>query len=218
MPDTSPERPGVAERADSAPKSAASDGGGGGPKRSPRRRLTKNTKLTVAVIAVAVAAVAGVSLWTWSEDPSFCSALCHSPLAAYVDGYYSDDAGLGVTVHADADLTCLSCHDSSTVRQIGEFAHWVTDSYQVDEDAMLVKDETMLTAEFCLRDGCHTWESVVDSTWGFAGNDESYNPHASHQDASITCSDCHSIHGQNQLYCAKCHSLELPEGWVATGE
>lgn len=181
-------------------------------------RLSKNKKLTIAVIAVAVVAVLGIGLWSWGTSPSFCSALCHSPLDNYVAGYYEGDAGKAVTVHAKAGMNCLDCHDRSTARQLGEFAHWATDSYQVDDEGFLVKDESMLTKEFCTREGCHVWENVVDSTWGFAGNDEQYNPHASHQDGSITCNDCHKVHRTSELYCAKCHNMELPEGWVATSE
>lgn len=186
-----------------------------------RRRLSKNKRLTIVVAAVAVVAVVAVSFGVWSTTPAFCSTLCHSPLANYVDGYYATDmsqSSAGIRVHANAGLNCLSCHSRSMVRQAGEVAHWATDSYEVDENGFLVKDETLLTKEFCTRSGCHTWEAVVDSTWGFAGNDEEFNPHASHQDGSVTCADCHSIHQQNQLYCAKCHDLKLPEGWVATSE
>ena len=183
-----------------------------------RLSLSKNKRGTIAVIIVAAVAVLGVAGYTWSTTPGFCSSLCHSPMANYVAGYDSGDPGLGITVHKAAGMNCLSCHDRSTVRQLGEFAHWATDSYQVDEEGFLVKDESMLTKEFCTREGCHTWDAVVDSTWGFAGNDEKYNPHASHQDGSITCNDCHKIHTTNELYCAKCHDMELPEGWVATSE
>ena len=188
-----------------------------------KKRLSKNKRLTIVVAVVAVVAVVGVGFATWSTSPSFCSALCHSPLQNYVenyvDGYYATEgAPAGIRVHANAGLNCLSCHSRSAVRQLGEVAHWATDSYEVDDEGFLVKDETLLTKEFCTQSGCHTWEAVVDSTWGFAGNDEEFNPHASHQDGSVTCSDCHSIHKQSQLYCAKCHDLNLPEGWVATSE
>lgn len=183
-----------------------------------RRPLTKNARITIAVVAVAIVAVVCAGAFTWATSPSFCNALCHSPLDNYVEGYESGDPSLGVTVHAAAGVDCLSCHDRSPVRQLGEFAHWATDSYEVDADGFLVKDDTIATKEFCTQSGCHTWEAIVDSTWGFAGNDEEFNPHASHQDGAIECNDCHKMHRANELYCAKCHDLELPEGWVATSE
>lgn len=179
---------------------------------------TKNGRLTVVAVIAAVVIVACVGLWSWASSPGFCSALCHSPMEAYVASYESGDKGMGAARHAEAGMNCPSCHSRSTVRQIGEFAHWATDSYTVDQDGFLVKDGDLATKEYCTQSGCHTWEAIVDATWGFAGNGEQYNPHASHEDGSITCSDCHKMHQKSELYCAKCHELNLPEGWEATND
>lgn len=180
--------------------------------------MKRNTKISIIVAAVAVVAVLGAGFWTWHMQPSFCNAFCHSPQDNYVASYYSGDPGLGVTAHAQAGANCLSCHEATIDTQMKELAVWVGDGYAMDENGFLVTDEDLATEEFCTRSGCHTWEAIVDSTWGFAGNDEEFNPHASHQDGSVTCSDCHKIHQKSQLYCAKCHDLNLPEGWEATSE
>lgn len=195
----------VAEATDAAPQKV-------------RQKLSKNKKLTIIVAAVAMVAIAGAGFWTWHMQPSFCNFLCHSPQDRYVESYYAGDPGTGITVHAQAGKNCLSCHEATVDTQLREVATWIGDGYNMTEDGFLVSDEQIATKEFCTRAGCHVWEDVVASTAGFAGNDEKYNPHASHQDGSITCNSCHKIHQKSQLYCAKCHDLKLPEGWEATRE
>ena len=58
-------------------------------------------------------------------------------------------------------------------------------------------------------------DEITAALWGFAGNDEKYNPHASHQDMALECGDCHKIHENQVLVCNECHDLNLPEGWEA---
>lgn len=183
-----------------------------------RKKMSKNKKATIAVAVVAVIAVLGAAFWTWHMSPTFCNAVCHSPQDNYVASYYSGDAGKGVTVHANNGQNCLSCHEATIMTQMQEGIIWVADGFNMTEDGYLVTGHELASEEFCTRSGCHTWESIVDSTWGFEGNDEKYNPHVSHQDGSITCSDCHKIHKTSQLYCAKCHDLTLPEGWEVPSE
>lgn len=183
-----------------------------------KKKMSKNKKATIAVAVVAVIAVLGAGFWTWHMSPTFCNFLCHSPQDNYVASYYSGDKGKGVTVHANAGKNCLSCHEATLVTQMQEGIIWVADGFKMTEDGYLQTGHDLATKEFCTRSGCHNWEGVVKATWGFEGNDEKYNPHVSHQDGSITCSDCHKIHQTSQLYCAKCHTLTLPEGWEATSE
>lgn len=95
---------------------------------------------------------------------------------------------------------------------------WVSDSYPMSEDGLLATGKEFATEEFCTNGDCHNMAGVVNSTWGFAGNDEKYNPHSSHQDNNLECGDCHKVHETSTLYCAKCHDMNLPEGWEATNE
>lgn len=184
----------------------------------PEPRRTKRGWIVAGVVA-AVVVVAGIGAWVWHEQPSFCNALCHSPMDAYVESYGAGDPGTLVTQHAEAGKTCLDCHEATITTQVSEVMAWVSDGYPMDEDGqLLATGKEFATEEFCTSGGCHDMNEVVNATWGFEGNDEKYNPHSSHQDNAIECSDCHKVHETSTLYCAKCHDLQLPEGWEATNE
>ena len=43
------------------------------------KRKRKKWPITVGVIAV-VLVVAGAGFWVWHEQPSFCNAICHTPM------------------------------------------------------------------------------------------------------------------------------------------
>ena len=75
----------------------------------PKRKSKRIPLIVLTVIAVVIIG-AGVGVWVWHEDPSFCNAICHDPMDPYVEGYYSGDAKLMVTAHAEAGEDCLSCH------------------------------------------------------------------------------------------------------------
>lgn len=184
----------------------------------PKKKRRNNWIVLGVVAAVIVAVVIGFDIW--HNQPSFCNTVCHSPMDNYVESYSSGDPGMMVTPHEQAGYSCLDCHEARIGQQIGEVGMWIDDTYKVDANGDLVIEdsESLASPENCLKSGCHDWNEVVDSTWGFEGNDAKYNPHSSHQDGSITCSDCHKSHSTSELYCAKCHSLNLPEGWEATSE
>ena len=183
----------------------------------PADKKRKNKWLVLGVI-VAVLVVAGVGFNIWHEQPSFCNTVCHAPMDNYVASYTSDDPGMLVTPHAKAGVNCLDCHNPKMSEQLTEVVAWTSDTFPVDEQGNLVYPdaENMASPEFCLKSGCHDWNDVVNSTWGFAGNDAKYNPHSSHQDGAVQCGDCHKSHSTSTLYCGKCHALNLPEGWENT--
>ena len=70
---------------------------------SPKRKA-KRGWIIGGVVAVVIV-VAGAGFWVWHETPSFCNAICHSPMDSYVDTYYSGDQGMLVTAHAEAGKT-----------------------------------------------------------------------------------------------------------------
>lgn len=194
-----------------------SENGGRTPE-MPRRRSAKRGWIVAGVVA-AVVVVAGVGMWVWHEQPSFCSAICHTPMDAYVESCTEGDPGKLVTQHAAAGESCLDCHEAEITTQVSEVMAWVSDDFPMDEEGqLLATGKEFANEEFCARSGCHDMNDVVDATWGFEGNDEKYNPHSSHQDNVLECSDCHKVHETSTLYCAKCHDLNLPEGWEATDE
>lgn len=182
------------------------------------KKSNKNKKLITVGVVVIVLVLAGAGFWVWHEQPSFCNAICHSPMDAYVESYSEGDAGQLVTQHAEANISCLGCHEAVITTQVAEVMSWIADDYPMTEDGMLATGTEFATEEFCARSGCHDMTDVVESTWGFEGNDEKYNPHSNHQSNLLECSDCHKVHETSTLYCTKCHNLNVPEGWESASE
>ena len=174
--------------------------------------------IIAAIVVVVIIVAAGAGFWVWHEQPSFCNAVCHSPMDKYVESFAEGDPGKLVTQHAQAGDSCLDCHEAELTTQVSEVMAWVSDGYPMGEDGMLATGKEFATEEFCARPECHNMTDVVNATWGFEGNDAKYNPHSSHQDNQLECGDCHKVHETSQLYCAKCHQLNLPEGWEAASE
>lgn len=166
----------------------------------------RHTKALIGVgVVVVVVVVAGVGFMAWHEQPSFCNAICHSPMDDYVEGYYSEDATVLASAHADEDVTCLDCHDPVLTEQIAEAITWVSGSFTTP---LATRD--FATSDFCYQ--CHDADSIEAATADYGG-DEGVNPHSSHYTSELECGDCHSMHGTSTLYCNQCHSLDLPEGW-----
>ena len=107
----------------------------------------KRWPIVVGVIAV-VAVLAGVGMFIWHEQPSFCAAICHAPMDAYLEGYDQADNAAGTdkygnevanthamlaVSHKSHDLACLSCHVPSISQQIGEGTMMITGNYTVFE-------------------------------------------------------------------------------------
>ena len=95
-----------------AEENNASQPGAPAPKRKAKRGWI------VGGVIAAVIVVAGAGFWVWHETPSFCNSICHSPMDAYVDTYYSGDKGMLVTAHAEAGNNCLSCHEPIITEQV----------------------------------------------------------------------------------------------------
>ncbi len=52
---------------------------------APKKKCKKRT-IVIGVVAVVLVA-AGVGFWVWHEQPSFCSAICHTPMDSYGETY-----------------------------------------------------------------------------------------------------------------------------------
>ena len=205
-----------AEAAEDTPPAAEGGGTASKPKRKPLKH--KKAWITVGVI-VAVIVVAGVGFMVWHEQPSFCNAICHSPMDYYVETYSSDDESMGVVVHAEEGVNCLDCHNPQLTEQITEVMCWLSDDYLMDADGLMLADGLELASEeFCTKGGCHDMDQVTADTWGFEDNEEQYNPHSSHQDYALECNDCHKSHSTSVLMCNECHTLNMPEGWEAPSD
>ena len=120
--------------------------------------------------------------------------------------YEAEDPSTLITMHKKLGNTCESCHDDDVMKEVGNFTELVGPS-----------ENTIATREFCLNDGCHSWEKIVDTTV-LDGDKTVYNPegtynvHDNHR-GDVDCGECHSMHGQPTLNCVECHYMDLPEGW-----
>lgn len=207
------EREGQDVAASAAPGDAA-PGGANAP--APKKKRSVKRGWIVGGVIAAVIVVAGAGFWVWHDQPSFCNSICHSPMDTYVETFYSEDPGMLASVHKQAGDNCLSCHEAKITDQVTEAMAWVSDSYPMDADGKyLATGMDFASEEFCVRNGCHTVEDMMEAGRGFAGNDEKFNPHSSHQDMAFECGDCHKAHGKSVLMCNECHRLNLPEGWVS---
>ncbi len=181
---------------------------GGRPQaKKPRRKWP----IAVAVVA-AIVVVAGIGFWTWHEQPSFCNAICHSPMDAYVEGYYEDPT-LGAGAHQAAGVTCLQCHEAKIEDQVHEGLVWLAGDFSTDENGLLTTVGVRSDEKMCTANGCHDFDEVVAATENWGG-EEGVNPHDSHQGRAIDCSNCHGAHQQSIMYCNTCHDYEVPEGWA----
>ncbi len=109
----------------------------------------KKTPIIVGVIAVVVV-VAGAGFYVWHEQPSFCNAICHTPMDPILHTYEAqpgqastdkwgntveDASGMLASVHRVAgeesgtSIVCVSCHVPSIGEQVSEGAQWLTGSF-----------------------------------------------------------------------------------------
>ncbi|WP_307979320.1 cytochrome c3 family protein [uncultured Senegalimassilia sp.] len=119
-----------------------------------KRKRKCKWQITAAVVAVVVA-VAGAGFWVWHEQPSFCNAICHTPMDPYVAAFEQQPGAQGVdkwgntventssmlaVVHAapadqgGADANCLSCHKPTINQQLSEVVEWSTGNMPLYEN------------------------------------------------------------------------------------
>ena len=200
---------------------------------SPKR---KGRRAAIAAVVVAtVLVVAGAGLWVWHEQPSFCGAICHTPMDNYLATYeaplgqaatdkwgnaVADSSSMLAAVHAAEGDTCMDCHIPTLSEQVGEGVAWVAGNY---EFLLLERNAGDLTEasgrandELCLNESCHnlTREDLVEKTADMG----TYNPHDPHH-MELDCTTCHKAHRASVMYCTQCHAqAEVPEGWISMGE
>ncbi len=200
---------------------------------TPKKKGKKKWPIVVGVVA-AVVIVAGAGFWVWHEQPSFCNAICHTPMDPYNATYDQDIHQTGIDkwgneVNTDAMLcvthkavgeTCLSCHVPQISEQIGEGMNWVTGNYvaPLEERSLedLVEARGIATEEFCLNEACHnlTRDDLIEKT----SDMNPRNPHVA-QHGEVACSECHKAHRASVMYCSNCHNdAEIPEGWISAAD
>ncbi len=154
-----------------------------------RMRRPKKPAIIVSILFVVIAAGA-VGFGIWHEQPSFCNAICHSPMDTYYESY---DEGTGMArIHKEAHVTCLDCHETSFGQQLSEAWTWVIGDFSEPLDMMNYDDSTCLT--------CHISEEFQAAKTDLI----EFNPHAdAHQ--ALACTDCHKSHNEQVNYCSNCH-------------
>jgi len=185
--------------------------------KNPRRRIA------IAVVIVVVVVAAGAGLWRWHEQPSFCGAVCHTPMASYYDTYtakagqpttdkygnaVTNSNAMLVTLHAEAGDDCLSCHVPTLQEQFDEGIHWITGNYYSPlkerglTDLMLYHGATTdeESKGFCINASCH---SDLSDPATFAALTSSYAEWSPHQPpVDFTHSN---INPSTNLLCSNCH-------------
>lgn len=209
----------------------------------PDSKKPKKTALIGGVVAAAIVVVAGAGFWTWHEQPSFCGAICHTPMDPYLATYEAepvdgamdkygeavDGSTMLAAVHrVKAGATCLDCHEPTLTQQIVEGVAWATGDYVAVENhtygvVIPERSTSQLTEasgesyeEFCLNDACHeliSCESFAETT---SRLEYSYHDQSDTPHGDIAeCGDCHKAHTESVVICTKCHlDAEVPEGWA----
>lgn len=198
------------------------------------RRRSNRFYATLGII-VLVLAVSGGGFWVWHEQPSFCGAVCHTPMDPYLTVYEQEPNTQGVDkwgneventstmlavshkVSKDAggaDATCLSCHKPTIAEQLSEVKGWTTGDMQLfhNEAYGLVTGERgtpELTA----------WLGAESDTFCLNGacHDVTRNDlvkltadrgtYNAHRQVhgANECSDCHKAHRASVNMCTQCH-------------
>ncbi len=201
---------GAGQSAQETAQKSAPDAAAHAPAGAPKRRA-KRWPLVVGVVAIVLVA-AGAGFWVWHEQPSFCNAICHDPMDAYVEGYFND-ATLMANAHEREDVSCLQCHEAKIDEQVTEALSWVRGDFATDETGHLTTQGVTADSKMCATEGCHNFDEVIATTENWGG-EEGVNPHRSHQGIAIDCSNCHGGHTTSYMYCNACHDYETPDGWL----
>ena len=221
----------VEEDADVADAKAAKD--------ASKKKKKKKLPLTLGVIGVVIVAlVAGVLIW--HEQPSFCNAICHTPMDPYYRTYgyepgqaaqdkwennVSNANAMMVVSHKVNGVDCLGCHVPTLGEQITEGISWVLGDYdfplfeRTADD--LVEARNLTSDDFCLNDACHhvtssgkaitTRADLIAATSNLARN-----VHDSSQHGELACTTCHKAHRASIIYCSQCHTdVTYPAGWLS---
>ncbi len=184
-------------------------------------KMTKNNRnksgrkkwSTLIITLVIILGVSGMVMggMVWHSKPSFCYS-CHTPMYEYADNYFSEDTTRLIVQHAmaeDGAIECLDCHTQTLDEQLTEGVHWVSGNYTFP-----LETRDFGTRSFCLAEGCHVEEEIIEATTSNHGMSFAFSQHDPRH-GKQECNTCHSMHGESVYSCNQCHDFELPEGWVS---
>lgn len=215
---------------------------------TPKPKRSKRKLATVIGVVAVVVVCAGAGFMVWHDQPSFCNAICHTPMDGYLKTYeatpgeaatdkwgndVADASSMLAPVHAQQNITCVGCHVPTMSEQVSEGMSWVTGSYEVVQttDERFVPEEKALSdltaargvasEAFCLNSGCHTnadGSVMTRDDLVAKTSDMKRNPHVE-EHGSVDCNECHKAHRASTVNCSKCHSdATIPDGWVSYKE
>lgn len=200
-----------------------------------KRGIKGNKRLIIVLSCVACVAVLAVGFSVWHEQPSFCSAICHSPMDPYLPTYEAvpgqqatdkwgnevDDASsMLAAVHGQAGKTCMDCHVPQIGEQVTEGLEWVSGNYDSPlserNATQLVRARGLQDDEFCMNSSCHPYTRAdLEKKTAWMGK---INPHSS-QHGEQKCTTCHKAHRASVNYCTQCHTdAVVPDGWLSYSE
>lgn len=209
---------------------------------APAKKKGKKGKIVGIIVAVIV--VLGIGFGVWHEQPSFCAAICHTPMDPYLDTYENgtqDALGNQLTAteassmmsytHGKAGVTCMGCHVPTMGEQVSEGMAWISGNYAVAGtnangkyylDSRTLADLTEARGvdqdEFCLNSKCHVTTPDRDALIEKTSDMGQYNPHKTRH-GDIACGTCHKAHTQSVNYCTECHvTSPVPDGWLSMQE
>lgn len=207
----------------------------------------KKLPIILGVVAAVVIA-AGAGFWVWHEQPSFCNAICHTPMDPFLPTYeaevgaaatdkwgneVADSSAMLACVHREwgekmkDPITCMGCHVPTLSEQIGEGLAWVAGDYEVVENAAFgaVLTEKSLEDLVAAR-GVEPDEFCLNDACHKLTREQlekvtadyERNPHVA-QHQEVACSECHKAHRASVNYCSQCHEdADIPEGWLSVAE
>ena len=186
-------------------------------------------------VIAAVVVVAGIGAFVWHEQPSFCNAICHTPMDGYLEAYeaqpgqaatdkwgneVADASGMLSAVHRtnSSNATCLSCHQPVMSEQITEGLEWVSGNYTLvatdvnPAGTLSERGSSQLTEargvsgdEFCLNKNCHN----------LTRSDLTQLTQVESDDPSVIIRNPHSWqHGQQA--CTDCHKAHRASVLICT--
>ena len=199
------------ETTDEAVKAEGAEAGEAAPKKK-----GKKWPIVVGVVAVVLIA-AGAGFWVWHEQPSFCNAICHTPMDPYLPTYEAEPGQAAVDKWGndveDASGMMAAVHRVSKDQGGAEATcnyYYPLEERDVDQ---LVEARGLESGdEFCLNESCHnlTREDLKQATSELG----QYNPHQP-QHGEQECSSCQKAHRASVNACTQCHSeAYVPEGWL----
>ncbi len=127
-----------------------------GSEKSKRKPIYQNKRFQIVAGVVVIIAIFGGAFWTWHEQPSFCNAICHTPMDPYVEMFnqqpntegfdkwgnsVENTSSMLAVAHGasknegGAGANCLSCHVPTISQQMTEASEFMTGNMPLFKNA-----------------------------------------------------------------------------------